>query len=149
VNVDRHPVRAPLTLPLPFECLPPAHDTDLTGLRAALAADEFTGREPVLFYIARIQRHDDVLASVIELDPDALVEADRLDALHAAGQDEGRLHGLPVLLKDNIATGDRLRNTAGAAVLADHVPPHGAFLGDRLRPAGALVLGNWSVWSAA
>jgi len=118
-----------LTLPLPFECLPPAHDTDLTGLRAALAADEFTGREPVLFYIARIQRHDDVLASVIELDPDALVEADRLDALHAAG--------------------DRLRNTAGAAVLADHVPPHGAFLGDRLRPAGALVLGNWSVWSAA
>jgi len=124
-------------------------DNDLAGLRAALAADELTSRELVLFYIARIRRHDGALASVIELNPDALLEADRLDALHAAGRNEGRLHGLPLLFKDNIATGDRLHNTAGAAVLADHVPSRGAFVSDRLREAGALVLGktNLSEWA--
>lgn len=124
-------------------------DGNVSSLRAAVANNELTSRELVLFYLSRIRALDPALASVIELNPEALVEADRLDALHARGRDSGRLHGLPILLKDNIATGDQLHNTAGAAALLDHRAPRDSFVVGQLRDAGAIILGkaNMSEWA--
>ena len=122
---------------------------DIPTLRARLAGGEVETRELVLAYLSRIRRFDGALAAVIELNPDALREAVRLDAQRAAGSGTGPLHGIPILLKDNIATGDRQRTTVGALALADHRAPRDAEVVARLREAGALILGktNLSEWA--
>ena len=122
---------------------------DIATLRARLAGGEVEARELVLAYLSRIRRFDGALAAVIELNPDALREAVRLDAQRAAGSGTGPLHGIPILLKDNIATGDRQRTTVGALALADHRAPRDAEVVARLREAGALILGktNLSEWA--
>ena len=98
--------------------------------------------------IAAIDKSGPTLNSVIELNPDALQEADALDAERKAGKLRGPLHGLPVLLKDNIdATG--MANSAGSLALADNRPSKDAFIVARLRAAGAVILGktNLSEWA--
>jgi amidase len=98
--------------------------------------------------IATIDKAGPSLNSVIELNPDALKEADALDAERKAGRLRGPLHGLPVLLKDNIdAVG--MANSAGSLALADNRPKQDAFLVARLRAAGAVILGktNLSEWA--
>jgi amidase len=104
-----------------------------------------------LFYLSRIRRFDADLHSIIELNPAALAEAHTLDALTKKGISKGSLHGMPILLKDNIATGDRLHTTAGALVLRDHCAISDATLVEHLRNAGALILGktNMSEWAFA
>jgi amidase len=103
-------------------------------------------------YLARIEaidRSGPALHSVIEVNPDALTIADRLDTERKAGRIRGPLHGIPVLIKDNIATADRMMTTAGSLALAGAVPPKDAFIVARLRDAGAVILGktNLSEWA--
>src|SRR5258708_7015619 len=99
--------------------------------------------------IAEIDRSGPKLNSVIELNPDALKIADALDAERKAGHVRGPLHGIPILLKDNIATTDAIQTTAGSLALAGLKPTQEALLVIRLRKAGAVILGktNCSEWA--
>ncbi len=111
-----------------------------------------TARSLAEKYIARIEATDrggPALHSVIEINPDALSIADRLDAERKAGRTRGSLHGIPILIKDNIATADRMMTTAGSLALAGVTPPKDAFIVARLRDAGAVILGktNLSEWA--
>ena len=118
-------------------------------LQAMMDAGDLTATELTRYYLARIKRYDGNLNSVMELNPDALAIAEQLDAERADGQVRGTLHGIPIMLKDNIATGDQMHNTAGAAVLMDHRAPRDAFVAQQLRGAGAILLGktNLSEWA--
>ncbi|HEX3704654.1 MAG TPA: amidase, partial [Vicinamibacterales bacterium] len=99
--------------------------------------------------IEAIDRQGPALHSVIEINPDALAIADQLDAERKSRGARGPLHGIPVLIKDNIATADRMMTTAGSAALAGARPPADAFIVQRLRAAGAVILGktNLSEWA--
>ena len=122
---------------------------DIPELRRRLDRGEFTARQLTLFYLTRIRQYDGPLASVLELNPDVIADAQRLDRPRGAASRRGRLHGLPILLKDNISTGDRMHTTAGAIALAEHRAPVDAALTSRLRAEGALLLGkaNLSEWA--
>src|SRR5208283_3867348 len=87
--------------------------------------------------------------AVIEVNPDALAIAAALDRERKAKGPRGPLHGIPVLIKDNIATADNMQTTAGSLALAGMKPPRDAFLVTRLREAGAVILGktNLSEWA--
>ena len=119
-------------------------------LQFDLAAGRYSGVDLVAYYVDRIRRHDaGGLRSVIELNPEALEIAAALDAERAAGSTRGPLHGVPVLLKDNIGTGDRLRTTAGAVAMSAARCDRDAHLVAGLRAAGAVILGktNMSEWA--
>lgn len=89
-------------------------------LQTLLDRGELTSVDLVVYYLERIQRYDlDKLNAVLELNPEALEIAQTMDAERAAGDVRGPMHGIPVLLKDNIATGDQLHTAAGAAVMLD------------------------------
>ncbi|MEJ2754099.1 MAG: amidase family protein, partial [Chloroflexota bacterium] len=111
---------------------------------------QLTSGELVTYYVSRIDQNDiDKLNSVMELNPEALDIAASLDAERLAGASRGAMHGIPVLLKDNIATGDEMHTTAGAFALKDWQADRDAFLVQQLREAGALILGkaNLSEWA--
>jgi amidase len=119
-------------------------------LQADLDLGRYSGVELVSYYLDRIRRFDATnLHSVIELNPEALQIAATLDSERAAGQVRGPLHGVPILLKDNIGTGDLLRTTAGAVALSDARCDRDAHLVAGLRDSGALILGkaNMSEWA--
>src|SRR5919197_4065575 len=111
-----------------------------------------TARSLVEKYLARIEQIDrsgPSLHSVIETNPDALTIADALDAERRARGARGPLHGIPILIKDNVATADRMMTTAGSLALVGSKPPKDAFVVQRLREAGAVILGktNLSEWA--
>jgi amidase len=111
---------------------------------------QLTSQELVTYYVSRIEQYDiDKLNSVMELNPEALDIAAKLDAERLAGASRGAMHGIPVLLKDNIATGDQMHTTAGAYTLKDWQADRDAFLVQHLREAGAIILGkaNLSEWA--
>ncbi|NTU86348.1 MAG: hypothetical protein HGA45_44635, partial [Chloroflexales bacterium] len=119
-------------------------------IQALMADGQLTSEQLVLSYLARIQQYDEGrLNAVMELNPAALTIAQERDAERAAGTVRGPLHGIPVLLKDNIATGDGMRTTAGNYALKDWQPDRDAFLVQQLREAGAIILGksNLSEWA--
>ena len=91
--------------------------------------------------IAEVDQAGPKLHAIIELNPDALAIAAQLDAERKAGKVRGPLHGIPVLLKDNIATADKMETTAGSLALVGARPPHDAALVAQLRAAGAVILG--------
>ncbi|MES3003909.1 MAG: amidase [Pseudomonadota bacterium] len=99
--------------------------------------------------ISAMDRKGLALNSVLETNPDALAIARRLDRERKAGKMRGPLHGIPVLVKDNIDTGDRMPTTAGSLALADTRAAHDAFIVRKLRDAGAVILGktNLSEWA--
>ena len=121
-------------------------------LQADLDAGRYSATDLVAYYVDRIRRLDAIqLRSVIELNPDALEIAADLDVERSAGRGRGALHGVPVLLKDNIGTGDQLHTTAGAAALSTARSDRDAHLVAGLREAGAVVLGKtnlseWAYW---
>lgn len=120
--------------------------------QAALARGELTSRQLVERYLQRIESLDATgpkLRAVLETNPDALDIATALDAERRAGKVRGPLHGIPVLVKDNIDTADRMHTTAGSQALAADRPSRDAFIVERLRAAGAIVLGktNLSEWA--
>jgi amidase len=124
----------------------------LENLRQGLVSAKFTARSLAQSYLARIEavdRKGAAVNSVIEVNPDALAIADDLDRERRAKGPRGPLHGIPVLIKDNIATADRMQTTAGSLALVGSRPPKDAFVVSRLRAAGAVILGktNCSEWA--
>jgi amidase len=127
-------------------------EATLADLQQRMQSGRETARSLVEQYLARIEtidRQGPTLRSVIETNPDALAIADALDAERQARGPRGPLHGVPVLIKDNIATADRMMTTAGSLALAGVTPPKDAFVVQRLRAAGAVLLGktNLSEWA--
>ncbi|GAB3466794.1 amidase [Massilia terrae] len=127
-------------------------DAGVAEQQAALRAGKLTSRTLVSQYLARIAALDKAgpkLHSVIELNPDALAIASELDRERAAGKLRGPLHGIPVLIKDNIATADRMCTTAGSLALEGVRASRDAHVAEKLRAAGAVILGktNLSEWA--
>ena len=116
-------------------------EVSLDDLQRRMASGEETSRSITQKYLDRIAQRER-LRSVLETNPDALAQADALDRERKAGKVRGPLHGVPVLLKDNIATKDRMHTTAGSLALMEAVVPADAFLVGRLREAGAVLLGK-------
>jgi amidase len=126
-------------------------EDDVAQLQARMQDGTLSSHALTQAYLERIAAIDDAgpqLNAVIELNPDALDEADALDVERRAGRLHGPLHGIPVLLKDNIDA-TPMANSAGSLALAGHHPKHDAFFVHRLRAAGAVVLGktNLSEWA--
>ncbi len=124
----------------------------LPEIAAALQSGEVTSEALVSQYLKRIEEIDragPTLQSVLALNPDALTEARARDAKRAAGDALGPLHGVPVLLKDNIETRDNIATTAGALALKDNITGRDSPLAAGLRDAGAIILGktNLSQWA--
>jgi len=124
--------------------IPDLQDRMSSGKASALSLTrKYLGR------IAEIDRRGPSLNAVIELNPEAEAIAATLDRERRAAGPRGPMHGIPILLKDNIDTHDRLRTTAGSLALADSMPLRDAFIVERLRAAGAVILGktNLSEWA--
>jgi amidase len=124
----------------------------IAELQAAMEAGELTSAELTRVFLRRIETYDRSgprLNSVLEVSPDAGETAEGLDRERAGGRVRGVLHGVPVLLKDNIATADRLHTSAGSLALAECIAPRDAFLVARLRAAGTVILGkaNMTEWA--
>jgi amidase len=137
---------------------PPAPSAfELDELTVAELADgmrsgKWTARGLVEKYLARIaalNQQGPALRCVLEINPDALGDAEALDAERRAKGPRGPLHGIPILVKDNVGTHDRMTTTAGSLALAGSIPPRDAFVAARLRAAGAVLLGktNLSEWA--
>ncbi|MCX7176292.1 MAG: amidase [Proteobacteria bacterium] len=127
-------------------------EASATDLQAAMHSGTLTSLQLVKAYLARIRAIDKAgprINSIIELNPDALAIAAALDKERKVTGARGSLHGIPVLLKDNIATADKMQTTAGSLALLGVRPPRDAFLVARLRAAGAVILGktNLSEWA--
>jgi amidase len=127
-------------------------EATIADLQRRMEAGQDTSRSLVEKYLARIDtidRRGPELRCVLEINPDAGAIADALDAERRAGRVRGPLHGIPVLIKDNIATADRMMTTAGSLALAGAPAPKDAFIVGRLRAAGAVILGktNLSEWA--
>lgn len=126
----------------------PLAELSVAELAAAMQRGEHTSRSLTQLYLSRIaalDRKGPRLGAVLETNPHALDLADELDEERRAKGPRGPLHGIPVLLKDNIDTGDRMPTTAGSLVLAGSHAPRDATLVERLRAAGALLLGKASL----
>lgn len=120
------------------------------SLQLAMQKGEITARDLVVNYIARIRTGDKQTNSMIEINPDALEIAATLDRERKGGKLRGPLHGIPIVLKDNIDTADKMKTTAGSLALMDApVPKRDAFLVEQLRRAGVVILGktNLSEWA--
>jgi amidase len=128
------------------------HEATIADLQARLVDGRDTARSLCQHYLDRIaalNTSGPMLRAVIETNPDALSIADGLDQERKAGRLRGPLHGIPVLIKDNIDTGDQMLTTAGALALAGHRAAQDAFIIGKLRAAGAVLLGktNLSEWA--
>src|SRR5258706_5866118 len=127
-------------------------EATVADLQQRMADGGETSRSVVEKYLTRIDeidRRGPELRSVLEINPDARSIADAMDAERRAGHLRGRLHGIPVQIKDNIATADRMMTTAGSLALAGAPAPRDAFIVERLRAGGAVILGktNLSEWA--
>jgi len=118
-------------------------------LQQKMKSGELTSEEICQKYLDRIKEVDSVLKTVIELNPDALEIARQLDEERKNGKVRGPLHGIPVLIKDNIDTGDKMQTTAGSLALTGNVVEKDSFIVKKLREAGAVLLGktNLSEWA--
>jgi len=130
----------------------PLDDLTIVDLQAGLQSGKYTARSLVEQYTARIEELDKrgpVLNHIIELNPDALTIADQRDAERKSGKPLGSLHGIPILIKDNIDTADRMHTSAGSLALAASTPARDSWVAERLRAAGAIILGktNLSEWA--
>ncbi|GAB3021213.1 amidase [Spirosoma pulveris] len=128
------------------------NEVTIGELQKKMQSGQYTSEAITQLYLDRIQAIDKqgpTLNSVIELNPDALSIAKAMDQERKAGKLRGPLHGIPILLKDNIDTGDQMMTTAGALALAGHKAAKDAFVAKKLRDAGAIILGktNLSEWA--
>jgi amidase len=132
----------------PFEL----EEVTIAELQRAMNAGKYTARSITELYLKRIQEVDKsgpAVNSVLELNPDALAIAAELDRERKQKGPRGPLHGIPILIKGNIGTHDRMTTTAGSLALRGSVPLHDAFIVRKLRVAGAVILGktNLSEWA--
>ena len=132
----------------PFEL----EEWSVADLNEAMESGKYTSRQICELYLKRIEEKDQVeggLNSVIEVNPDALDIADGLDRERSEGNVRGPLHGIPIMIKDNIDSGDKMMTTAGSMALAGSSAPDDAFIVKKLRESGAVLLGktNLSEWA--
>ncbi|KAL0255075.1 hypothetical protein SLS55_009603 [Diplodia seriata] len=129
--------------------VPSLINATIEDLQVGMEAGLFTSSDLVKAYIARINEVNDVLHAVTELNPDALQISHQLDAERSNGTTRGPLHGIPILIKNNIATRDKMNNTAGSYALLGAKVPHDSTVAAKLRKAGAVILGktNLSQWA--
>ena len=125
-------------------------EVDAWSLQTAMSQGKLTSRQITQGYLARIAALDKKINSVIEINPDALAIASETDRARRQARLRSPLHGIPVLIKDNIDTADKMKTTAGSLALADApTPKRDAFVAQKLREAGAVILGktNLSEWA--
>ena len=138
----------PEAQPKPFEL----DEITIADLQAGMASGTYSAysiTEKYLWRIEEIDKRGPALASVIEMNPEAPAIAEALDKERKAGKLRGPLHGIPVLIKDNIDTADRMQTTAGSLALLGSRPTRDSFVAQKLREAGAVILGktNLSEWA--
>ncbi|HEX7722736.1 MAG TPA: amidase family protein, partial [Pyrinomonadaceae bacterium] len=122
------------------------------GLQSGMTSGKYNAHSVTRKYLDRIDeidKHGPAINAVIELNPDALSIAADLDKERKAGRVRGRLHGIPVLIKDNIDTHDRMTTTAGSLALGGSIPLQDSSVARKLREAGAVIIGktNLSEWA--
>src|SRR5450432_2778261 len=124
-------------------------EATIPELQALMASGQISSKQLTNGYLRRIQELNPILHAVIETNPDALAIAEQLDKERQHGHLRGPLHGIPVLVKDNIATLDKMQTTAGSLALVDSKVPADAVIVQRMRAAGAVILGkaNLSEWA--
>jgi len=138
------------------EASPPAafelDELTIADLQSGMSSGRFSAQSLTRKYLDRIEdidKHGPAINAVIELNPEALAIATDLDRERKAGRVRGPLHGIPVLIKDNIDTHDRMTTTAGSLALGGSIPLQDAFIVKQLRDAGAVIIGktNLSEWA--
>jgi amidase len=130
----------------------PLEEATIAQLGSWMREGRYTARQLVELYLARAEElntRGPMLRAVLEPNPDAAALADQLDAERRAGRTRGALHGVPIFVKDNIDTADRMHTSAGSLALASSIAPRDSFVAERLRAAGAIILGktNMSEWA--
>jgi amidase len=125
------------------------NEITIDELQQKMETGELTAVEICQKYLDRIKLVDPTLMSVIEINPDAMEIAAQLDNERKSGKVRSRLHGIPILFKENIDTGDKMQTTAGSLALAGNIVQKDAFIIKKLREAGAVILGktNLSEWA--
>lgn len=131
-----------------------AAEKSIQEIRSDLAAGRYTSHDLVLAYMRRIAALDKQgpkLNAILEMNPEALLWADVCDAERKSGKSRGPLHGIPVLIKANLDTADMMHTSAGSLALKDHYASKDSFVAQRLRQAGAIILGKtnmteWANW---
>lgn len=127
-------------------------EATIANLQDAMADGKMTSRDLVLFYMQRIAAYDKsgpMINAILEINPDAVQIAEALDLERQLKSPRGPLHGIPVLVKDNIDTADKLHTSAGSRALADSYAPVDSFVAAKLRRAGAVIMGktNMTEWA--
>ncbi|MGC4034806.1 MAG: amidase [Chitinophagaceae bacterium] len=140
------------TTPVPFRDDFELSEITITDLQAKLKGGQYTSEELVNTYLERIRKIDKAgpaINSIIETNPDAVAIAKTLDVERKAGKLRGPLHGIPVVIKDNIDTADKMKTTAGSLALADSIALKDSFVAQKLREAGAIIIAktNLSEWA--
>ncbi len=143
--------RAPSAMPPDISAFE-LHEITVSELHDGVKSGRFTAKSLAEKYLSRIDQIDKrgpAVNAIIELNPDALAIAQSLDTELKSKGPRGPLHGIPVLIKDNIATADRMMTTAGSLALVGSRPPQDSFVAQKLRAAGAVILGktNLSEWA--
>ncbi len=128
------------------------NEASISGLQEKMASGKYSSEQITRMYGQRIEEIDKkghALNAVIEMNPDALAIAKAMDEERKAGKVRGALHGIPVLIKDNIDTADKMMTTAGSLALVGHKAAKDAFIAQKLRDAGAVILGktNLTEWA--
>jgi len=128
------------------------NEVTISELQKRMQSGKASSKSITKLYLKRIEKIDKSgpkLNAVIELNPDALEIAIKMDEERKAGKIRGMMHGIPVLIKDNINTGDKMQTTAGSLALAGNIASEDAFIVKKLREAGAVILGktNLSEWA--
>jgi amidase len=147
-NVSDSAAGAQTQAPAAFEL----DELTLDDLQKGMMSGRFNAMTVTRKYLDRIEeidKHGPGINAIIELNPDALAIAAELDRERQAGRLRGKLHGIPILIKDNIDTHDRMTTTAGSLALGGSIPPQDSFVARKLRDAGAVIIGktNLSEWA--
>ena len=145
-ETTRNPANA--TAPASFEL----DEATIADLQSGMSSGKYTAHSLARKYLDRvddIDKHGPAINSIIELNPDGLAIAAEMDKERKAGRVRGPLHGIPLLIKDNIDTHDRMTTTAGSLALAGSIPLQDSTVAKKLRDAGAVILGktNLSEWA--
>ncbi|WP_066306187.1 amidase family protein [Bacillus sp. FJAT-29814] len=124
-------------------------DASIAQIREKLESGVLTSKELVLLYLMRISVYDKEINSVLEINPDALHIAEALDMERKVKSPRGPLHGVPILIKDNIDTHDKMHTSAGSLALKDSIALKDSYVAEQLRKAGAVILGktNMTEWA--
>jgi amidase len=132
------------------EPYPELVEVTIIDLQSKMKSGQLTSRRLVEMYLERIKDIDTKTRAVLELNPDAPAIADQMDKERKRGRVRSMLHGIPIIIKDNIDTADKMHTTAGSLALLDAPPPkEDAFVAAKLRKAGAVIIGkaNLSEWA--